>query len=179
MFTRILLVLSLGAALVRAAETPSPSPSASPTDASIKQLLEVAQTHKLVDSVIAQMNNLMLQAIAQATKGQPIPPKVQKDIDHRRDETVSLMKELLDWKKLEPMYVRIYQKSFTQAEVDGMIGFYKTPAGQAVIGKMPAVMQSSIDEMQQLMGPVMEKIQRTQQEVAAELKTESKTKGGG
>ena len=179
MFTRILLVLSLGAALVRAAETPSPSPSASPTDASIKQLLEVAQTHKLVDSVIAQMNNLMLQAIAQATKGQPIPPKVQKDIDHRRDETVSLMKELLDWKKLEPMYVRIYQKSFTQAEVDGMIGFYKTPAGQAVISKMPAVMQSSIDEMQQLMGPVMEKIQRTQQDVAAELKAEGKTKGGG
>src|SRR2546423_1025730 len=140
MFTRILLTLGLCASLVRAAENPSPSPSASPTDASIKQLLEVAQTHKLVDSVIAQMNNLMLQAIAQATKGQPIPPKVQKDIDQRRDETVSLMKELLDWKKLEPMYVRIYQKSFTQPEVDGMIVFYKTPAGQAVIRKMPAVL---------------------------------------
>jgi hypothetical protein len=125
------------------------------------------------------MNNLMLQAIAQATKGRQISPKVQKDIDQRRDESVSLMKELLDWKKLEPMYVRIYQKSFTQPEVDGMLAFYKTPAGQAVISKMPTVMQSSIDEMQQLMGPVMEKIQRTQQDVAAELKAESKTKGGG
>ena len=179
MFTRILLIFCLCTSLVRAAETPSPSPSASPTDASIKQLLEVAQTHKLVDSVIAQMNSLMLQAIAQATKGQQVSPKIQKDIDRRRDETVSLMKELLDWKKLEPMYVRIYQKSFTQPEVDGMIAFYKTPAGQAVIGKMPAVMQSSIDEMQQLMEPVMEKIQRTQQDVAAELKAEGKTKGGG
>jgi len=179
MLTRILLLLCLCTSLVRAAGTPSPSPSVSPTDASIKQLLEVAQTHKLVDSVIAQMNSLMLQAIAQATKGQQVSPKIQKDIDRRRDETVSLMKELLDWKKLEPMYVRIYQKSFTQPEVDGMIAFYKTPAGQAVIGKMPAVMQSSIDEMQQLMGPVMEKIQRTQQDVAAELKAEGKTKGGG
>ena len=179
MFTRILLILALCGSLAHAAESPSSTPSASPTDASIKQLLEVAQTHKLVDSVIAQMNNLMLQAIAQATKGQQISPKVQKDIDQRRDEMVSLMKELLDWKKLEPMYVRIYQKSFTQPEVDGMIAFYKTPSGQAVISKMPAVMQSSIDEMQQLMGPVMEKIQRTQQDVAAELKAESKTKGGG
>jgi hypothetical protein len=179
MFTRILLILALCGSLAYAAETPSPAPSASPTDASIKQLLEVAQTRKLVDSVIAQMNNLMLQAIAQATKGQQISPKVQKDIDQRRDEMVSLMKELLDWKKLEPMYVRIYQKSFTQPEVDGMLAFYKTPAGQAVINKMPTVMQSSIDEMQQLMGPVMEKIQQTQQDVAAELKAENKTKGGG
>ena len=179
MFTRILLILVLCGSLAHAAESPSPAPSASPTDASIKQLLEVAQTHKLVDSVIGQMNNLMLQAIAQATKGQQISPKVQRDIDQRRDEMVSLMKELLDWKKLEPIYVRIYQKSFTQPEVDGMIAFYKTPSGQAVITKMPTVMQSSIDEMQQLMGPVMEKIQRTQQEVAAELKAESKTKGGG
>jgi hypothetical protein len=178
MFTRIFLVLTLCASLIQAAENSSPSPAA-PTEASIKQLLEVSQSRKLVDSVIAQMNSLMLQAIAQATKGQQISPKIQKDIDQRRDETVSLMKELLDWKKLEPMYVRIYQKSFTQPEVDGIIAFYKTPAGQAVISKMPVVMQSSIDEMQQLMGPVMEKIQRTQQDIAAEIKAESKIKGGG
>jgi hypothetical protein len=179
MFTRIFLVLTLCASLIRAAENSSPSPAAAPTEASIKQLLEVSQSRKLVDSVIAQMNSLMLQAIAQATKGQQISPKVQRDIDQRRDEIVSLMKELLDWKKLEPIYVRIYQKSFTQAEIDGMIAFYKTPSGQAVISKMPSVMQSSIDEMQQMMGPVMEKIQRTQQDVAAELRAESKSKGGG
>jgi len=43
-----------------------------PTEASVKQLLEVAQTHKLVDSVMKQMDILMLQAIAQATKGQSV-----------------------------------------------------------------------------------------------------------
>jgi hypothetical protein len=185
MFMRVLLILTLCSSLVRAAGSPSPSPSPSPsvsapppTEASVKQLLEVAQTHKLVDSVMKQMDILLLQAIAQATKGQQVPDKVQNDIDQRRSEMTALMKELLDWKKLEPIYVRIYQKSFTQAEVDGMIAFYKTPAGQAMIGKMPAVMQNSIDEMQQLMGPVMEKIQRTQQDVAAEMKTETKAKTG-
>lgn len=185
MFTRVLVILTLGVSLVQAAENPSPSPSATasaaptPTEASVKQLLAVAQTHKLVDAVMKQIDTLMFEAIAQATKGQPIPDKVQKDIDQRRSEVISLMKELLDWKKLEPTYVRIYQKSFTQPEVDGMIAFYKTPAGQAMIGKMPAVMQNSIDEMQQSMGPVMEKIQRMQQEVAAEMKTQPKPKGGG
>lgn len=179
MITRIFLVLLLSVSLLRAADPPAPvsSPEA-PTEASIKQLLEVAQAHKLVDSVMAQMDNLMQQTIAQATKGQTIPDKVQNDIDRRRAEVAATMKELLDWKKLEPMYVRIYQKTFTQAEVDGMIAFYKTPAGQAVISKMPRAMQNTIDEMQQSMAPVMEKMQRMQQDVVAEMKASAKNRGG-
>ena len=178
MFTRILFILTLCAALVDAADNPSASPSTAPTEASIKQLLEVAQAHKLVDSVIAQMDSLMQQTIAQVTKGQQIPAKVQKDIDQRRSEMLAMMKDLLDWKKLEPMYVRIYQKTFSQEEVDGMIAFYKTPAGQAVMSKMPAAMQNTMDEMQQMMGPVMQKMQQMQRDVVGELKAEAKNKGG-
>jgi uncharacterized protein len=178
MFTRIFCILTLCAPLVYAADNPSPSPTSVPTEPSIRQLLEVAQAHKLVDSVMAQMDSLLQQTIAQATKGQAIPEKVQKDIDHRRTEVLTMMKDLLDWKKLEPMYVRIYQKTFTQQEIDGMIAFYKTPAGQAVISKMPAAMQNTVDEMQQMMGPVMQKMQQMQRDVAAELKAESKNKGG-
>jgi uncharacterized protein len=149
-----------------------------PSEASIKQLLELAQAHKLIDSVMAQMDELMKQSIQQATQGQEIPPKVQKDIDKRQAEVVGFMKELLDWNKLEPMYVRIYQKTFTQAEVDGMIAFYKTPAGQAVISKMPAAMQNTMNEMQQMMTPVMQKMQRMQQDVVAEMKAATQKKGG-
>jgi uncharacterized protein len=181
MFTRILCLLTVCASLACGADNPSASPSTTPpapTEASIKQLLEVAQTHKLVDSVMTQVDNLLQQTIAQATKGQTIPDKVQKDIDQRRSELLAFMKDLLDWKKLEPMYVRIYQKTFSQQEVDGMIAFYKTPAGQAVISKMPAAMQNSIDEMQQMMGPVMQRLQQMQHDVAAEMKTETKNKGG-
>ena len=181
MFKRILPVLLFYGSITLAADNSSPTspaPSNSPSEASIKQLLEVAQARKLIDSIMAQMDNLMQQSIAQATQGQKIPPKVQKDIDQRHAEMIAMMKELLDWSKLEPMYVRIYQKTFSQQEVDGMIAFYKTPAGQAVIGKMPAVMQNTIEEMQQLMGPVMQKMQKMQQDVVAEMKTEGKNKDG-
>jgi hypothetical protein len=119
-----------------------------------------------------QTDEFMKQAIQQATQGQQIPAKVQKDIDKREAELAGFMRELLDWNKLEPMYVRIYQKTFTQQEVDGMIAFYKTPPGQAVINKMPAAMQNTMNEMQTMMGPVMQKIQRMQQEVLAEIKAE-------
>jgi uncharacterized protein len=165
-----------------AAENPSPSstPGTTPaSDESIRQLLEVAQARKLVDSVMKQMDTLMLQTIQDATRGQPIPPKVQKQVDKNQAEVVALLKDVLDWKKLEPMYVRVYQKTFSQQEVDGMIAFYKTPSGQAVIGKMPTVMQNTMEEMQSMMGPVMQKMQKMQQDVIAEMKAETKNKGGG
>jgi hypothetical protein len=163
-----------------AAETPSSSlsPVTAPSEASVKQLLEVAQSRKLPDSVMLQMETLMQRTLTEVTKGRQVPAKVQTDIDQRSAELVAMMKEVLDWKKLEPIYVRIYQKTFTQQEVDGMIAFYKTPAGQAVIGKMPAAMQTTIDEMQALMGPVMQKLQQMRQDVAAALKAENKNKGG-
>lgn len=178
---RILIILTLCSSLAYAAENPSPGASGAgtpPGEASIKQLLEVAQAQKLIDSVMKQVDGLMTQTILQATQGKDVPDKVQRDIDKRQAEVVGLMKELLDWKKLEPMYVRIYQKSFSQEEVDGMIAFYKTPAGQAVIGKMPAVMQNTMDEIQQMMTPVMQKMQRMQQDVAAEMKAAGQKKSG-
>ena len=181
MIKRIIPVVLLCGSIAIAADNPSPTspaPSNPPSEASIKQLLEVAQARKLVDSVMAQMDNLMQQTVAEATRGQKIPAKVQKDIDQQRAEMVAMMKELLDWTKLEPMYVRIYQKTFSQPEIDGMIAFYKTPAGQAVLSKMPAAMQNTIDEMQQLMGPVMQRMQKMQQDVVAGMKAENKNKGG-
>ena len=181
MFKRILLLLTLCGCVSYAAENPVPpstATSAAPSEASVKQLLELAQARKLVDSVMKQMDTLMQQTIQQATQGQQIPPKVQKDIDKRQAEVVTMLRDLLEWNKLEPLYLRIYQKTFTQQEVDGMIAFYKTPAGQAVVGKMPTAMQNTVEEIQQMMGPVMQKMQRMQQDVVAEMKAEAKNKGG-
>jgi hypothetical protein len=149
-----------------------------PSEASIKQLLEVGQAHKLTDETIAQMDAYMRQTMQQATQGQQIPPEIQKDIEGREAEMMAAMKEVLDWNKLEPMYVRIYQKSFTQGEVDGMIAFYKTPTGQALLTKMPVVMQNTMNEVQQMMQPMMQRLQRMQQEVVAEIQAEKKKNGG-
>jgi len=91
---------------------------------------------------------------------------------------MTAMKEVLDWNKLEPMYVRVYQKSFTQGEVDGLIAFYSTPAGQALINKMPMVMQNTLNELQQMMQPMTQAMKRMQQEVVAEIQAAKKKSGG-
>jgi len=170
MIKRICFLLFLGTLVASAAET-------QPSEASVKQLLEVTRVHSLLDATMTQLDGFMKQAMQQATQGQPITPEVQKQIDKSHAELILMMKEVLDWNKLEPMYVRVYQKSFSQSEVDNLIAMYKTPAGQTLLTKMPVVMQNTMSEMQQLMQPIMQRIQHTQQEVAAKIQSE-KAKGG-
>ena len=172
---RTLTVISvcyvIAGSMVSAADTP-------PSDASIKQLLELTQARKLLDSMMSQMDTLMKSAMGQATQGQPVPPEIQQQTQTFQAEVNAAAKEMLNWDKLEPMYVRIYQKSLTQKDVDGMIAFYKTPAGQAVINKVPVVMQNTMSEIQQMMGPIMQRIQMMQQTIMAEIQAKNKKSGG-
>jgi hypothetical protein len=149
-----------------------------PSDASIKQLLEVVEMRKLPEAMTAQLDGAMKQAIQQATQGEQVPASIQQDIDKRQAQMIVAMKETLDWNKLEPVYVHVYQKSLTQQEVDGLIAFYKTPSGQAVLKKMPVIMQNAVNETQQLMQPLVEQLRTMQQDVRAEVQAEKDKKGG-
>jgi uncharacterized protein len=144
------------------------------SEASIKQLLEVSHAHQLLDSMMGQVDGMMKNAMAQATQGQKVDPATRQEIDKFEADMMTEMKGVLDWNKLEPMYVRIYQKSFSQQEIDGLVGFYKTPAGQALINKMPAVFQNTMAELQQMMQPMMQHLQQKQQEIAAKVQAKNK-----
>jgi len=57
-----------------------------------------------------------------------------------------LVKEELNWATFEPMMVEVYRNTFSQHEVDGMLTFYRSEAGQAVIAKLPTVHAADHDE---------------------------------
>jgi hypothetical protein len=56
----------------------------------------------------------------------------------------------MSWEKMKPMYVQLYRDTFEQEEVDGLIAFYKSPAGQAYVTKMPLLMSKSMAISQSL-----------------------------
>lgn len=172
MFIRTLIVLALLCPALYATDV------ASPSDASLKQLLEVAQVHKTLDAMTSQMDTMMKNFYQQVTAGQPASPETQKIFDKARAEVVSMCKEELTWEKMEPLYLRVYRKSLSQSEVDGMIAFYKTTAGQAVITKMPLILQNTMAEVGQMMGPMMQRAERMQKDLMAEMQAEKARTGG-
>ena len=68
--------------------------------------------------------------------------------------------------------------SLTQKEVDNLIAMYQTPGGQTLLNKMPVVMQNTMTEMQDLMRPMMQRIQKMQQDVVSEIQAEKTKKSG-
>lgn len=140
-------------------------------EASIKQLLAVTEARKVVDGMFAQFDGRMNGFLRQALHGQPASPEQQKAINSMKIKMTMLFQQEYSWEELEPMYIRIYKESFSQEEVDGMIAFYKTPSGQAIVKKMPIVMQKTMLEVQTKIVGLMPKLQKIQQEFIFDLQT--------
>jgi len=144
------------------------------SDSSIKQLLTVTQAQRLIEGTRAQFDSLMNNAIQQELKGKTPNAQQQEAIDKMRKKTVEVMQGELAWERIEPMYLRLYKESFTEEEVIGMLAFYKTPAGQAVINKMPVLMQKTMIEMQKMLSGMAPRIQKIQEEFVADIKAAAK-----
>jgi hypothetical protein len=101
--------------------------------------------------------------------GHPITPEQKAEMIRITTKITGIFQEELTWEKLEPMYVEIYQRSFTQQELDGAIAFYKTPSGQAIVRKLPVVVQNTMVAMQSRVGPLMEKVNKMMADKTREL----------
>jgi len=62
------------------------------------------------------------------------------------------------------MVVPVYDRNFTDAEIDGMLAFYSSPVGQKVLSKLPVVLQESMQVGQtwgqELSKKIMQKLQQ-------------------
>jgi hypothetical protein len=162
-----LTLLGLLAALPLHAEEPQAS------EASIREFLAVTESQKMLDGMLSQLDSLMQAGMKQALAGQTLNADQQKILNDMRTKMVALFKAEMAWSTFEPMIVGIYQKSFTEPEVKGMLQFYKSPAGKAVIAKMPTVIQSSMQAAQSRMGSFMPKLKQLQEDTVARLKATS------
>ncbi|WP_341675556.1 DUF2059 domain-containing protein [Niveibacterium sp. SC-1] len=100
-------------------------------------------------------------------KDQTITPEVQALLDGMREKVVALVRRELRWEAFEPQLIDIYRRSFTQEEMDGMLDFYRSPAGRAVVAKLPLVMQNSMQAVQQVLQRLAPELQKLQQETVA------------
>jgi hypothetical protein len=158
--TLILLCCATGALAV----------DAKPTEASVKELFTLMHSSNIIDSYMTQIESVMRTSMQQATAGQPPNPQQQKILDDLQHKIVALVKEQLNWKDLEPTMIGVYRDTFSQAEIDGMLKFYRSEAGQAAITKIPVVMQESMARMQGRVNAMTPKIVELEKQAAAQLK---------
>jgi uncharacterized protein len=140
------------------------------SDASIREMLELTNAQQMIAGMKGQMSAMMNTAMQNAAKGQSTTPERQAILDRMSAKMSAVISDMLNWDQLLPIYLRTYRDSFSQDEIDGVIKFYKSAAGQAYVKKLPLVMQNVMREMQGFLQPVQEKMIAIQRESMQELK---------
>jgi len=108
--------------------------------------------------------------IAENMAGSTPTAEQQAKIDEFKKQISQSIVNNFAWTAMKPKVVDLYATSFTEEELDAIIGFYKTPAGSAYLKKQPdisaqfsqlgtaalttmsAQMQKSLHDLQQSLG---------------------------
>jgi hypothetical protein len=151
---------------------------ATPSVESLDTLLVVSKTESLINSMYAQIEQLMAQTMQQAIAGKTLTAEQREAVEAAPKQFVEIMKNELSWANMKPMYINIYQETFSQDEIDGLIAFYRSPAGAAFIDKMPLVLQKTNVAMQSRIPPLLEKMKAAREKVLADAKISKPAAGG-
>jgi len=116
-----------------AAQTSAPSPEAL---AAAKELVTAARATDQFKAILPMLTTQLKPVIAQGR------PDVEKDYD----AIMPMISEafLNDSNKLLDEIATIYANNFTVEQMKQITAFYGTPAGQALLEKLPVVMQQSM-----------------------------------
>ena len=160
------------------AQSTDPSAAPKPTEESVRHLLDVMQAKQVLETLSTQMDTLFDGMVDRQLQGQDITQEQRQAIDARRKAAQGMIKELLNWDSMEALYLKVYTDTFTQEEIDGMTAFYASPAGHAVIAKMPLAAKNTMIEMQQRMKDMIPKLQQMAKEAAEQVKQGPAKKSG-
>lgn len=140
------------------------------SEASVRKLLEVTESKKMLDGLYAQLEEAMQAQMQQAMDTKTLNSAQQKILDDTRKKMIGLFKAEMAWSTFEPILVGNYRKAFTESEVQGILQFYDSAAGKAFITKMPDVMQASMEAAQGRMTALVPKLQKLEDDTVAKLK---------
>lgn len=150
-----------------------------PSEESVRNLLEVMQAKQTLQVVLHQMSTMFDSTVSRELDGQSLTPEQLSAIEERRKAAADMINKLMDWDSMERLYLKVYTETFTQSEIDGMTAFYASPAGHAVIVKMPLAVKNTMSEMQQRMQQLVPKLQQMAKEAAEQAKSQRPAKKVG
>jgi hypothetical protein len=168
---------ALAALLVLTAVQPLFAQDVPPSEDTVRHLLDLTQTHLVLDKAMNNMDDFMQRSMEQARQAQNAPAlnaKQQQIIDQFQTDMVSAIKDELAWSKIEPEIVSAYVKTFSQKEINDMITFYSSPTGRSVANKLPLVSQQMTTDVQQRMLSVIQKMKQAQQDMITRLRAAAK-----
>lgn len=117
----------------------------------VELLLRTMHSHDMIQRTMEAMLKPMDQMFHDQFKkdGKKLPP----DFEPRFTKMINDMLTSMPWEQMTQATVPVYQKHFTNGDINNLIAFYSTPTGQKFLHEMPEV----TGEGMQAMMPIMRK----------------------
>jgi len=122
-----------------------------------------SQINQIVDS---QLKNVGDGSPADAEKKRNIAADI-KDFQRR---LLALTAAHMSWQTMKPVYVAMYDETFTADELQPLVGFFKSPAGQAYVDKMPLLVGNTMKRIQLVVADMMPDIQKLNADFVQQMK---------
>ncbi len=144
-----------------------------PTDTSVSEMLHYLQVDKLLTQAVSQMNDGLVKAMDQkiqtTMQGRQLTSEQTAAVDRFRTRFTKIVQDDLSLAKIRAIYLQCYKETFTQQDVDGVVAFYKSPAGQAVASKYPEVMQKAQTLMQAKLASLSTNVEKDLDQMISDL----------
>lgn len=150
-------------------QRPASGPAGPPSTESLRKLFATMHTSGLLDNMLKQIDAMARNQLTQRLAGKALNDAQRKIVQDAQAQAQALVRAQLSWDKLEPMILQVYRDNLTQREVDGMLKFYESESGRAVIDKLPLITQGMLANMQTSLKDLMPKIEALQRHTAAQL----------
>ena len=173
---RTLLIFVLVVAGAFAQES---APAAKPIDpakrAAIEELFSLMKVDQMQKQMVSQVQAMVGDQIEKS-----LPPEIQKSQDGSKmvaevkdfqKRVFDLMMDRVDFARMKPDYIRLYDETFSAEEVAGLVAFYKTPVGQSYLSKMPVLTSKTVVLIQRMLGDLMPQMMKMTADWANEMKT--------
>ena len=133
--------------------------------AKIERILLLTKADSMMDQMFSQMKTMLAPQIVPGTSEDQ---RAQAQEVHKR--IMDAMKARMNWDKMRPEYVKLYDETYGETEIDGILAFYESSAGRAMLEKMPLLMSKSMALGQAQMNDFLPEIKKIAEEVAKGVK---------
>src|SRR5713226_5803030 len=112
--------------------------------AKIEQLLAAMNIEQQQKEMLGQIQQLVTSQVKSQMPSQADAAKME-DLQKKM---FALIGEETSWQKMKPVFVKVYGDTYTEPEIDGILAFYKSPAGKAMVEKQPLLTSKMMASMQ-------------------------------
>jgi uncharacterized protein len=145
---RILMLIAFAACPLLHAQQSAAAPLTTKA-AKIEELFRLTKTDQMQKQVMAQMAAMMKQ---QTVSG--MTPEARQAANDAMQRVMDFTMQKMSWEVMKPEFVKIYDATYTEDEISGILMFYQSPPGAAMLAKTPVLMANTMALLQKRMAEI-------------------------